>query len=220
MSSQTISERLFEAFCRGAEIYCAPIPRGSNKTPDYTVVVDGLEIACEVKELQPNPNDRADLAAFESDDPDGLDEAIGRLMPNRVRAKFRPTQLKQASAMGLPTIFVVHDTTQFRYTDPVDVEQALFGDDSICVTSLREGGTAISRPIHRRNAEFRPDKNQHVSAVAILSSTISTGGDEIALLRLYPNPYATVPLAPVVFGDRLLPPYTVVGARGVRARAD
>jgi len=92
----------------------------------------------------------------------------------------------------LPTILVIHDTTPFRYLDPIDVTQALFGDDSVRVTSLADGTTQVSRPFFGRNAEFRPGKNDCISAVATFAVPLEMGG--LMSLRLYLNPHARVDL--------------------------
>jgi len=70
-SAPNVSERLFEAFCRDAQIECVRIPQSTAKTPDYLITVDGNEIVCEVKQIEPNDADRQDGAAWENYDEEG-----------------------------------------------------------------------------------------------------------------------------------------------------
>lgn len=54
----TASERYFERFCQQRGIAIRRLPEGSVKTPDYEIVVDGIELVVEVKQIEPNADER------------------------------------------------------------------------------------------------------------------------------------------------------------------
>jgi hypothetical protein len=56
--AMTSSERYFERFCERRGIAIRRLPEGPDKTPDYEIVVDGIEIVAEVKQIEPNAEDR------------------------------------------------------------------------------------------------------------------------------------------------------------------
>src|SRR5688572_28213326 len=58
----TISERYFERFCERRGIAFTRLPEGAVKMPDYEILVEGIRIAVEVKQIEPNAEDRDILA--------------------------------------------------------------------------------------------------------------------------------------------------------------
>lgn len=183
------SEKLFERLCHSNAIPCERVHTGSDRTPDFEITVAGVRVTCELKELNPNAADRRELAELREN------RASGRYLPNRLRGKLKDVsaQLKAASAAGRPTMLVVYDNTPFKsYTDHGDVIQAMFGRNSVTVSVPKDPSSpaVVSAPFFAGDRGVGPTWNTAVSAIAILEG----GPEEARSLRVYHNPYATVPL--------------------------
>ena len=155
MPTQPFSETLFEQFCSRHGIPCKPIPTRLVRTPDFAIRLDGVTVICEVKQIDPNAEDLAELQAVSSD------EATGRFVPNRLRGKLKDVsgQLKTACLSGHPTMLVVYDNTPFKmYSVHLDVVQATFGAHSVTMTTPKEGGAVpiVSEPFFDGNRGVTP----------------------------------------------------------------
>jgi hypothetical protein len=194
MSNRTISEELFEQFCSANNVPCDPIPTGGERTPDFRIWLGDAQIICEVKQINPNAEDLAELEDL------GSSEAAGRYVRNRMRDKLKDVsaQLKAASREGYPTLLVVYDNTPFKmYSCHSDVVEAMFGCDSVNVSFLEAAADSavVSEPFFGGNRGLTPSQNTSVSALAILD-----GGPSASLaLRVYHNPYAVVLLPADLF---------------------
>jgi hypothetical protein len=191
MATQTISEELFTQFCATNGVPCQRVPDGTEPTPDFRIWFGDAQVICEVKQIDPNVEDLAELEER------GSCEAIGRFVPNRVRKTLKhvSAQLNAASLDGRPTVLVIYDNTPFKiYTFHSDVVQAMFGHDSV---KVRFSGDAavVSEPFFGGNRGLTPIQNTSVSAVAILEE----GSDASLTLRVYHNPYARVVLRAELF---------------------
>jgi hypothetical protein len=211
MPTQPFSETLFEQFCSRHGIPCEPIPTGLVRTPDFAIRLDGVRVVCEVKQIDPNAEDLAELQAVSSD------EATGRFVPNRLRGKLKDvsSQLKAACLSGCPTMLVVYDNTPFKmYSVHLDVVQAMFGAHSVAVTTAKQGGAEliVSEPFFGGNRGLTPRQNTSVSALAILDS----GPLSELKLRVYHNPYASVVLLPELLEALPVQQYIIPGATTVR----
>jgi hypothetical protein len=83
MSAETASEKLFEEFCQLNRIPCVRIARTAARTPDYVINLGSTQVTCEVKQIDPNDEDRQELAELQR----GV--STGRYLPNRLRAKLK-----------------------------------------------------------------------------------------------------------------------------------
>jgi len=210
MSAETASEKLFEEFCRLTGIPCSRVATAAVRTPDFVIELGGMQVICEVKQIDPNDEDLQELAELRS----GV--GAGRYLPNRLRAKLKnvSAQLKNASESGRPTLLVVYDNTPFKgYTDHADAVQAMFGRNSVRVLMLTDPSLPpeVSDPFFGGDRGMGPERNTAVSAIAILD-----GGPRPPLtMRVYHSPYAAVRLDPAVFNSlpvtqRVLPDSTEV----------
>jgi hypothetical protein len=211
MPIQQFSETLFEQFCSRHGIPCRPIPTGLVRTPDFAIRLHDVRVVCEVKQIDPNAEDLAELQAVSSD------EATGRLVPNRLRGKLKDVsgQLKAACLSGHPTMLVVYDSTPFKmYLVHLDVVQAMFGAHSVTVTIPKQGGAEpiVSEPFFGGNRGLTPRQNTSVSALAILDSAPLS---ELKL-RVYHNPYASVVLPPELLEGLPVEQHVIPGATTVR----
>jgi hypothetical protein len=196
MSAETESEKLFGAFRGLHGIPGVRLSPAAGRTPDFAIELGDTEVICEIKQIDPNPEDRRELAELQND------LAEGRYLPNRLRAKLKDVsaQLKSASKAGRPTLLVIYDNTPFKsYTDHADVVQAMFGRDSVSVRVHTDPSLPpkISDPFFGGDRGRGPGRNTAVSAIAILD-----GGPTSPLtLRVYHNPYAAVRLDPRTFAS-------------------
>ena len=129
MRKPTISERSFEDWCYQNEIKCQPIKRArvdGFRRPDFAIKVGGHWCVVEVKEINPNPEDKHQLAiALEK-----KQEVIGfwKVSPGtRLIRGLRDaeTQLRKFSMRGLPTVICFLDNTLGFYDEPREVKQAM-----------------------------------------------------------------------------------------------
>jgi hypothetical protein len=211
MPTQSFSETLFEQFCSRHGIPCKPIPTGLVRTPDFAIRLSGVRVVCEVKQIDPNAEDLAELQAV------GSAETTGRVVPNRLRGKLKNVsgQLKVKCLSGHPTMLVVYDNTPFKmYSVHLDVVVAMFGAHSVTVTAPKQGGAEpiVSEPFFGGTRGLTPRQNTSVSALAILDS----GPLSQLKLRVYHNPYAAVILPPELLEALPVEQYVIPGATTVR----
>jgi hypothetical protein len=205
---RAFAETLFEDLCSAHGIPCERLPTSTVRTPDFSITLRSVRVICEVKQIDPNFEDLQELGSVRSG------QAIGRFVPNRLRAKLKKVsgQLKGASVAGCPTMLVVYDNTPFKtYTDHFDVVQAMFGAHTVAVSARRETDPIVSEPFFGGNRGLTPNQNTAVSALAILDG----GSTSERKLRVYHNPYAAVVLQPELLEvlpvvQRLLPDDTTV----------
>jgi len=191
MSERPISEMLFAQFCQANEIPCSPVGTGPKRTPDFVIQLATTQVTCEVKQIDPNPKDRQELAAL------AKGKKSGRSLPNRMRTKLKDVsaQLQAASRSGRPTLLVVYDNVPFGiYTDHADVVQAMFGELSVEVAFPDDPlvEPQASSPFFGGNQGTGPAHNTAVSAIAILERA----PEQALSLRVYHNRYAAVRLSP------------------------
>ena len=202
------SETLFEDLCSAYGIPCERLPTAPVRTPDFAITLCSVRVICEVKQIDPNSEDLQEMGSV------GSGQAMGRFVPNRLRAKLKKVsgQLKAASVAGCPTMLVVYDNTPLKtYTDHFDVVQAMFGAHTVAVSEGREADPIISEPFFGGNRGLTPNQNTAISVLAILD-----GGPTFERrLRVYHNPYAAVVLQPELLEvfpvvQRFLPDDTTV----------
>jgi hypothetical protein len=143
MATQTISEELFVQFCAANRVPYELVPTGTVRTPDFRIRLGEALVICEVKQIDPNAEDVAELEEL------GSREALGRFIPNRMRDKLKKdvsAQLKAAARDGHPTLLVIYDNTPLKmYTSYSYVVQAMFGHDNVRV-SISGDTTVVSEP--------------------------------------------------------------------------
>jgi hypothetical protein len=201
MSRPTLSEALIVKFFAAHGVGCEPVPtRPNERTPDFIIQL-ASPVVCEVKQIDPNDEDREDIAELckrHDREPDKV-PAIGRWVPDRIRPIFKNIsgQLRRASESGTPTLLVIYDATPFRmYSSDVDVMQAMFGRLSVTVWIDENGAPQHSETFFGGDRGLTQTTNRSVSAVGILR-----GGPEASALSLtvFHNPFARVSLNPSLF---------------------
>jgi hypothetical protein len=192
MSHTNVSEQLFEQFCQVNGVQCRKVSSGRRRTPDYEVRIRGSLLVCEVKQIDPNPEE---IQAFKR----AASGQYGHFwIGNRVRDKLKDvsTQLKSSAASGIPTMLVVYNNTPaFEYTEHSKIVQAMFGQKSQRLSSREDGEPQLSPPFFGGNRGMTPNQN---TAISVLAALYRGGGDQLRL-RMYHNPFAAVPLPPETF---------------------
>jgi hypothetical protein len=192
VSQRTISEALVRQFFSTHGVQCRPVPtRPGERTPDFVIEL-AEPVVCEVKQLEPNKDDRADLATVGS--------FKGRWVPNRFRNVLKriSPQLRQASEEGNPTLLLVYDATPLQlYSDDLDVLQAMFGSLSVDVWQDANGTIQHGEQRFGKDAGMTRTHNTSVSAVGMLRR-----GRDAETLTLFHNSFARVPLRRQLF-DKL-----------------
>lgn len=177
MSAKTEGESAFEAFCLKNGLLFKKIVEGVYPTPDYLLIVNGITIYVEIKQI-----DR---------DADFTSALMKRIPGSHVRAKINDArnQVRAASHNEFPTILLVYnnlDPLQMFGTQQHDFISAMYGD----LTVLVSRGTGLASDVfHGWNKAFREGKNESFSAVGKLYRDHTGIG-----VHLYENMYARVPL--------------------------
>src|SRR5687767_12357453 len=104
MSDKTISEILFEQFCKENSILCSQIERQEHKTPDYDVYFGAHLVIAEVKQLDPNEVDEKHCEQVRQREPVAYWEESGRRV--RIKIDSAKTQLKLRSQGKYPAILL------------------------------------------------------------------------------------------------------------------
>jgi hypothetical protein len=201
----TRAEELFERFCNRVGIKATPIPTGGKKTPDYRLSVGGQEVVAEVKQLDPNDEEKADLAKFEQGKSGGYWAVPG----NRVRRELSKadTQLATLAKGRCPALVVVYNNVFLRFhTDPYNVRVGMYGIEQVVVAVSSDPKVSpqyLGVKFGPRR-KVTPEHNTTISAVAVL--VLNPPGDlQSPQLIVYHNIYARIPLAP-----ELLRPYGIL----------
>lgn len=165
---KTKSEELFESFCANREIECKKIMEGDSRKPDYWISIDGVKIVVEVKQIDPNNDDKAKYKEF-------LEEgmAVGNASPGaRVRSKIKSAapQISNLAKGEYPSILVLFNNVPLaNFLDPYHLKVGMYGLDTI-VLSKPEGHEAPA-VLERKSGGKRKlteTDNTSISAVGII----------------------------------------------------
>lgn len=174
MATKTIAEAIFEEFCNSNNIVCEKIAEGTEATPDYRVILNGVCVVVEVKQL-----DEDEDFNFKN----GVSTRIvGSHIRNKIHDARKRKQLKAAASLGIPAILLVYnnlDPLQMFGTEPHDFIAAMYGETTV-VLNMEEN--TITDSFHGRNRSFQHDKNTSFSAVGGLYRT-----KKGPVVRIYEN---------------------------------
>jgi hypothetical protein len=162
--------------------------------PDYELVIEGQQILAEIKQFDPNAEEREAMERRAR----GKQVVLGSKPGERLRRAIRSanTQLRQLLAgRSIPALLVVYNNTPCSlHTRPYAVMTAMQGIDVVdmlvpeSLTLSPTFGDTRSGP----GQEMRADANTSTSAVAVLRD-IDINDFQLAI---YHNRYATSQLAP------------------------
>ena len=131
MNNLTISELLFEQFCKDNSILYSRIKQEQHRTPDYDVYFGEHHVIAEVKQIDQNEKDeelreqgclRGTAAGWEES---------GR----RVRIKIDSAK-KQLKISQDPAILVLYDNVPIGSIDADDIRTAMYGHETVRLAFL------------------------------------------------------------------------------------
>lgn len=189
----TKSELLFENICGAYGIKYERIPAGSAKTPDYNIYLDGVRIVIEVKEIDPNPEEKQKMQDFQREGTITIRSQLGK----RIRDKIADTagKFKELSQSGHPSVLVLYnDVKLYKHTEPFDVLAGMYGQLYFPVSGNLGQPLKIGEMKSGPKKKMTPDTNTSISAVAVLKVSGSGHVD----LSVYHNFHAKVPLDPLL----------------------
>jgi hypothetical protein len=203
----TTSEEMFEAFCKMNGVKWRRVPISTGRTPDYEIAINGQRIVVEVKQIDPNPQERLEIEAIAAKrDVFGGSGAPG----DRMRSVIADAngQLKSRSQGKYPSLLVVYDNVPHAcHTAPYSILVAMYGLQQLNL-SVPE---TPNLPIRLAGESFggkrkmTPVSNTSTSAVAVLKEHAVAG----FALDVYHNIFAAVTLDPTVLAGLPIRQYTL-----------
>jgi hypothetical protein len=198
MSIRTRAEILFEKFCGETGIRLTPIPPepgASRRTPDYELHLQVPPILVEVKQIDPNPDDKALLRQLQETGVYEFQDVPGK----RLRGKISEasSQLKARVRTGQPALLIIYNNVDVLrgFTDPLQMMSAMYGLHEVVLTRSHSPAARLLSVSHRLGGSRRltPEHNTTLGAVAVLFE-----GPEGPYLVVYHNRFASNPILPEV----------------------
>jgi len=191
------SQQLFEAFCASNSILIYPIKQSSipgKKTSDYEIYISGYRVVVEVKQLDPNPEDKKFISGFQK-----TGSATITLEPgHRVRKAIDEAmpQLKTSSCGSVPTLIVLYNNIPLSppYLDPQHILTAMYGIEKVIIIPPEPLPNYPLRWFHIF-AEKRKVSPKYNTTLSALSVIYQNDKDRI-ILNVYQNDFATHHLEP------------------------
>lgn len=193
MSVLTQAEILFEKYCTDHGIPFTRIPEGLTRTPDYELVLGGGAVAVEVKQLDPNEEDRAFLHDLRTKGRAGGMVDMGRAWQSIQDAV---KQLRRYAKGRMPAVVLLYNSmgSAIPHLDPYNLAYCLYGPEKVHYAvpadphldvrqlGMSRGGGSLATKQH----------NTTLSAIAVLQHI---SADEVGL-SVYHNIHASTPLRP------------------------
>jgi len=195
VSARTISEELFEKLCSTGGLGCARIPETTEKTADYRVSLGSLTLITEVKQLNPNDEDKKLAEVW------GTPQSPGALAPSdRVQGLLEEAypQVKRSSEGKWPTMIVVYNNSgDWNWIDTFTVAKAMFGSYGIVLGLQPNRTIAVAGQGYLGQRKVTKDTFRALSVVGVLKRVRA---DAVGL-DCYHNPFAHVPVEPTLLVD-------------------
>lgn len=196
----TESEFLFKEYCLQENISFERIVEGKEKSPDFWVDLKGSKIIVEVKQMNPNAEEKKVLDA-PPDELSGEDVDHWGIPGGRIRKKITRSlpQLKALAKNLCPALLVIFNNIKYfgiemwpELTDGYAVKVAMYGIESVLISSevAPEGGAKIILKWHGHRRRLTVEHNTTLSGIAILEKY-----NDIVSLQVYHNYYAANPLS-------------------------
>lgn len=199
---KTVSEMLFEELCEAHGVPWIKLPRlPKTQQPDYEVRPSGFLVVAEVKQIDPNDDDKAihkvidsGGVAMQTRNPDDM----ARRVRNHIDVSRSQLREYLSHRPNTPTVLVLYDNARNNYTDPYTIQVALHGWEQVVFVQDGDSMSVVERGFGpRNNRSLRHDKNEHLSAVATLHECWEVEShDRFLALQFYHNPFAIVPFKP------------------------
>lgn len=212
--AETKSENLFLEYCncRGYVAKRLSAPTDGGQFPDYEVMIGGIRIVVEIKELQPNPTDKEMAKAIQ----EKRIQVFGGEMGRRVRTHIEDAerQLRRYESEHVPCLVVLYDdivVNGFRPNPPEQfprdimnplypghIDVGMYGHQ-VAKLRIHPDGQIESLGDARGNKRtLRSGHQDNISAVATLHDYNSSYG---LFLIVYHNYFAKNTLPKTVFAN-------------------
>lgn len=195
MTVETLSEVLFKKHCAERGIPCRRIEEGQKKVADFELSLDCGLVVAEIKQMDPNEEDRARQSL-----PPGTIRGAGYGPTTRVRNMLSDAygQIKSYAAAGLPGIVVCYNNAGgVNHIDNFTVTRAMFGEMAVNLALGKDNVIHHAGRMFTGKRKVTRNTLRGLSAVCVLSAP-SKGETQ---LIVYHNPYASCPLALHALGE-------------------
>ena len=188
----TVAEDLFERYCHERDIEIRRLEECFLKTPDYEIQVGQLVAAVEIKQLEPNAEDKEVIEQLRQRHAVAHWENMERPRHSIHDAVKQLRTYTRRTPRPMPAIVVLFDTLGglLGYLDSDNIARCMygaeclhFGQDDLEFLGASLGGRRIATEEH----------NTTLSAVAVLRFERSA---EQLSLTVFHNKYAALPIAP------------------------
>ncbi len=192
--SETVSESTFERICdRRGVPYRKLATRENQRTPDYLILPSGEKVVVEVKQIEPNDEDRE----LQKKSKEG--ETTGWWSDNdaRIRRKIKQgaKQLKTVAKGRCPSVLMLYDDREIKIIDNEDFLEAMYGDEELTLAVPLNGGKPKPLGVgFGGNRQLTEQQRLYISAVAIMRQKFP--GEWI--VAVFHNVFASRPLDPDV----------------------
>ena len=170
---------------------CERIPESTTKTADYRVSIGSITLIAEVKQLDPNDEDKRLGKVW------GTPQSPGAVAPSdRVQGLLNDgySQVKRSSEGKWPTMIVVYNNSgDWNWIDTFTVAKAMFGSYGIVLGLQPDQMIAEIRRGYLGQRKVTKDTFRSLSAVGVLRHA----GSERLEFCCYHNPFANVPIEPI-----------------------
>jgi hypothetical protein len=192
MSIPTVSETLFEQLCANRGVECERIPEGTNKTADYRVCLESVNLVTEVKQLDPNDEDRKLEPVW------GTASSPGAVAPSdRVQGLLGDgyPQIKRSCEGKHPGMIVVYNNSgSWNWIDSFTVVKAMFGSFGIVLGLQSDQTIDVTGHGYLGERKVTKDTFRSLSVVGVLRRG-ENGGLQ---LDCHHNPFAAIPVDPAM----------------------
>lgn len=177
----TLSEELFEEFCRRVGIQFERLSAEAERTPDYDIFLADLRVVVEVKEVDPVLPGPTGVTSF----------TIGKAIRHDLKKAGK--QVKARAKHELPGMIVLFEK-QRQQLGSSSIRHAMYGEHTVDIrvpTDRSESPTLVGHYLGG-NRQLTPEHNTSIGIVAHLDRD---GPDELSLTA-YHNRHAFLPIPP------------------------
>ncbi|HUT28452.1 MAG TPA: hypothetical protein VMX13_01575 [Sedimentisphaerales bacterium] len=210
----TESEYLFKQYCLQKNINYQRIAEEEGKSPDFWVDLGDNKILVEVKQLDPNAEERHVLN-IPADEFSGENVYHWGMPGERIRKKITSglSQLRIFAKRLHPTLLVIFDNIKRdgiqmwpELTDENAVKVAMYGIETALISPevAPERGANIIHRWHGARRRLTTEHNTTLSAIGILQKH-----NDLISLRVYHNYYAANPLSPETLSSVGIPQFAL-----------
>lgn len=188
---KTESEIAVEEFFATRGVHIEKIDEGAERSPDYRLDVDGMEIVAEVKQFNSTREEERKLSELKEGEVLVLDADPGKGV--RKKISDGAAQLKNLAKGKLPGILILFNNRPFLLGNPASpyhVRVGMYGYETIVLAKTQESGDLALRD--RRFGGSKKVTEQHnttISAIGVME--LRSGG---VSFKLYHNQYAAIPV--------------------------